>query len=557
MRLGTKVVRQSSRLQNRGVEDGECSRHTRSMKKKGRALSPVKLDFSKRHRSSVKYCEASGSKSNSDSDFDCMNEKGKSEVVVDNDEEAVRLSVIFLLFNFLLAVAPPRYVDMDLLTYAAIGDLNVFLWGKICFDQTVRSLSIAVKESVRRLKSGFVYNIFKERYTKLYKLCGFSYCFQVFLYETTPTLKDRGFYVRKGVSKFRILAWKEIEKSPTNEQLNDFVFGSGEMRVQFMKPSLEESCEMNFLDGFRFLEVNEGGFGVDYNIDAKGKTMCSGSSVSSVDIKRMLDERLKSFEDSISCVKETTELLKKDVREELQVFEGNIIKQIQDFLRVVCPDKLCDFKNSERDKSCDEVPLENACLDCLVCGGKCKSCEHLPVNETHFSELNEIHTCDAVGNGVSGPDVEKLSKVIEFQNEPTLIVKEAFSVARDLECRKLSQSDVGSSAISVVGIGNKQSDARSNVISAGNKGNKVQKVREFLSFELLSQESLSDGQHLDSEKVTKMSFASIQCVNLSLDIGGEGNIMVENEEQESSPRSKSHFDDIIFTTQDIVMIEEM
>ncbi|KAL6542813.1 hypothetical protein OROHE_010333 [Orobanche hederae] len=663
MRLGTKVVRQSPRLQNRGVEDGECSRRTRSMKKKGRALSPVKLDFSKRHRSSVKCCEASGSKSNSDSDFDCMNEKGKSEVVVDykkhtdlevdariqrgsrflkiwdfyydennrnfhgkatywndytvpqkivqkltgsqfdlfmltpfshfmklvqpkigmngignadvsgysgkksvlvakyfgesrvtraviqsvyeetsfdNDEEAVRLSGIFLLFNFLLAAAPPRYIDMDLLTYAAIGDLNVFPWGKICFDQTVRSLSIAVKGSVRRLKSGFVvYNIFKERYTKLYKLCGFPYCFQVFLYETIPTLKDHGFCVRKDVSKFRILAWKEIGKSPTNEQLNDFVFGSGEMRVQFMKPSLEESCEMSFLDGFRFLEVNEGGFGVDYNIDAKGKTMCSGSSVSSVDIKRMLDERLKPFEDSISCVKETTELLKKDVREQLQVFEGNIIKQIHDFLRVVCPDKFSDFKKSERDKSCDEVPLEKASLDCLVCGGKCKGCEHLLVNETHFSELNEIHTCDAVANDVSGPD---LSKVIEFQNEPTLIVKEAFSVARDLECRK--QSDIGSSVISAVGIVNKQSDAGSNVISVGSKGNKVRKVREFPSFELLSQESLSDGQHLDSEK--------------SLDIGGEGNAMVENEEQMSKVLgARVIFDDIIFTTQDIVMIEEM
>ncbi|KAL6530326.1 hypothetical protein OROHE_014679 [Orobanche hederae] len=43
----------------------------------------------------------------------------------------------------------------------------------------------------------------------------------------------------------------------------------------------------------------------------------------------------------------------------------------------------------------------------------------------------------------------------------------------------------------------------------------------------------------------------------SLDIVGEGNANVENEEQESSPNSKSHFDDIIFTTQDIIMIEEM
>ncbi|KAL6572746.1 hypothetical protein OROMI_013704 [Orobanche minor] len=635
MRLGTKAVRQSPRLQNSGVEDGECSRRTRSMKKKGRALSPVRLNFGKRPRISVNLSEAIGSKSDSESDFDCMFGKGKAEVVevdariqlssrflkiwdfyydentrnfhgkatywndftvpekifnkltgpqfqlfmrtpfshfmklgqpkmysqlihqalireiyqrdygeiwikfgekrvrfglpefclisgmnglgnsdvsgysgkesalvakyfgesrvtrafiqsvyeeasFDNDEEAVRLSAIYLLFNLLLAAASPRYVDMDLLTYAAIGDLNVFPWGKICFDQTVRSLSIAVKGSARRLKSGFIeYNIFKERYTKLYKLCGCSYCFQVFLFETIPTLKDRGFCVRKDVSKFWILGWKEIGKSPTNEQLNDFVFGSGQMRVQLMKPSLEESCEMTFLDGFRFLEVNDGGFGVDNNADPNGKTTFSCSSVSREELKILLDERLKPLEDSISSVKESTDLLKKDVREQLHFFEGNIIKQIKDLLRVVCPDKCSDVNNSERDKLFDEVPLENVCLDCLVCGGKYKTCDHGPVNVSHSCELNESHTCDAVGKDFSDPNVEKLSKVTESGNEPTVIVEESLSVARDLEGKK------------------------------------------------------------------------------SLDIVGEGNANVENEEQESSPNSKSHFDDIIFTTPDIKMIEEM
>ncbi|KAL6497678.1 hypothetical protein OROHE_027058 [Orobanche hederae] len=233
----------------------------------------------------------------------------------------------------------------------------------------------------------------------------------------------------------------------------------------------------------------------------------------------------------------------KDVREQLQFFEGNIIKQIKDLLRVVCPDKCSDVNNSERDKLCDEVPLENACLDCLVCGGKYKSCDHGPVNVTHSCELNESHTCDAVGKVFCGPNVEKLSKVTESENEPTVIVKESFSVARDLEGRK--QLAVGSNLISALCKGNKQSqlDVVSNVISGVVRGSKDRKAREFPSFELLSHDSLSDGQHLDCEK--------------SLDIVGEGNANVENEEQESSPNSKSYFDDIIFTTQDIIMIEEM
>ncbi|KAL6578474.1 hypothetical protein OROMI_010802 [Orobanche minor] len=69
------------------------------------------------------------------------------------------------------------------------------------------------------------------------------------------------------------------------------------------------------------------------------------------------------------------------------------------------------------------------------------------------------------------------------------------------------------------------------------------KAQKFPSFELLSQESLSDGQHLDCGK--------------SLDIGGKEIAMVENKAQESSPRSKSHFDDIIFTTQDMKIIEDL
>ncbi|KAL6540530.1 hypothetical protein OROMI_024413 [Orobanche minor] len=94
MRLGTKAVRQSPRLQNPGVEDGECSRRTRSMKKKGRALSPVRLNFGKRPRISVNLSEAIGSKSDSESDFDCMFGKGKAEVV--EVDARIQLSSRFL-----------------------------------------------------------------------------------------------------------------------------------------------------------------------------------------------------------------------------------------------------------------------------------------------------------------------------------------------------------------------------------------------------------------------------------------------------------------------------
>ncbi|KAL6515676.1 hypothetical protein OROHE_018710 [Orobanche hederae] len=78
------------------------------------------------------------------------------DVVFEDDNEAVRLSVIYLLFNYLLAAAPPRFVERAILNFAACGDLNVFPWGKVCFEQTLKSLSVAVKGSPRCLKNGSV-----------------------------------------------------------------------------------------------------------------------------------------------------------------------------------------------------------------------------------------------------------------------------------------------------------------------------------------------------------------------------------------------------------------
>ncbi|KAL6505635.1 hypothetical protein OROHE_023014 [Orobanche hederae] len=194
------------------------------------------------------------------------------DVVFEDDNEAVRLSVIYLLFNYLLAAAPHRFVERAILNFAACGDFNVFPWGKVRFEQTLKSLSVAVKGSPRCLKNGSVeYNFFKNNYTKLYKLCGFPYCFQVFLYETIPTLMDRGICVLKENSNLRISSWMESGKTPTNEQLNDTVFGSGQLRIEFLRPTVDELESMDFLEGFRFLQKADGGVGVEQNFVTKPK----------------------------------------------------------------------------------------------------------------------------------------------------------------------------------------------------------------------------------------------------------------------------------------------
>ncbi|KAL6502358.1 hypothetical protein OROHE_024636 [Orobanche hederae] len=244
------------------------------------------------------------------------------DVVFEDDNEAVRLSVIYLLFNYLLVAAPPRFVERAILNFAACGDLNAFPCGKVCFEQTLKSLSVAVKGSPRRLKNGSVeYNFFKNNYTKLYKLCGFPYCFQVFLYETIPTLMDRGICVLKENSNLRISSWMECGKTPTNEQLNDTVFSSGQ--------------RMDFLEGFRFLQKADGGVGVEQNFVTKPKKVYIGSSVLNSEFKKLVEERLNSLESSIVKVSEAIEKLRCDFVGQLLTTQTEIITQVKSIIKDV------------------------------------------------------------------------------------------------------------------------------------------------------------------------------------------------------------------------------
>ncbi|KAL6554600.1 hypothetical protein OROHE_007623 [Orobanche hederae] len=258
------------------------------------------------------------------------------DVAFEDDNEAVRLSVIYLLFNYLLAVAPPRFVERSILNFAACGDLNFFPWGKVCFEQTLKSLSVAVKGSPRCLKNGSVeYNFFKNNYSKLYKLCGFPYCFQVFLYETIPTLMDRGICVVKENSNLRISSWMESGKTPTNEQLNDTVFGSGHLRIEFLRPTVDELERMDFLEGFRFLQKADGGVGVEQNFVTKPKKVYIGSSVLNSEFTKFVEERLNSLEYSIVKVSEAIEKLRCDFVGQLLSTQTEIITQVKSIMKDV------------------------------------------------------------------------------------------------------------------------------------------------------------------------------------------------------------------------------
>ncbi|KAL6564249.1 hypothetical protein OROMI_015699 [Orobanche minor] len=232
------------------------------------------------------------------------------DAVFEDDNEAVRLSVIYLVFNYLLAAAPPRFVERAILNFAACGDLNVFPWGKVCFEQTLKSLSVAVKGSPRCLKN-------------------------VFLYETIPTLMDRGICVLKEDSNLRISSWMESGKTPTNEQLNDTVFGSGQLRIEFLRPMVDELESMDFLEGFRFLQKADGGIGVEQNFVTKSKKVYIGSSVLNSEFKKLVEEMLNSLESNIVKVSEAIEKLRCDFVGQLLTTQTEIIAQVKSIIKDV------------------------------------------------------------------------------------------------------------------------------------------------------------------------------------------------------------------------------
>ncbi|KAL6554112.1 hypothetical protein OROMI_019785 [Orobanche minor] len=452
----------------------------------------------------------------------------KSVAFVD-DEEAVRMSVIYMLFNFLLAAAPPRFVDRGLLVYAAIGELNVLPWGKICYDMTIRSLFVAVKGVGRKLKNGCVeYNMFKDRYTKLYKLCGFPYCFQVFLYECIPTLMDRGICTRSDDSNLRILCWKETGKPPTNEQLNDFVFGSGQMRVPFISPTLEELKEIKCLECFRFLQSNSVGNGDDPYISSKPKKVFVGASFRSPEFKKVIDDRIKPLDESISSVKESIENLRKDFTNQLIVLQEKILAQ----MNVLLKGEICGKGLFEECGISDSVVGEVLKKEGLVhaSGESLKNYNNDFVNETPVCPGNINPSTSCAIDDVVGVSAVKICKVREFPSFE-LLSQESLLEGVNLEFGK-------EQAVGVLEKAEAEFESSHKEHSVG--------VLEKAEAEVESSHkkwytSVEYGQYEQAVGVLEKAKAEVE----------------SSHKEDLATGTMNELDDIVFTTQDIKIIEEL
>ncbi|KAL6584666.1 hypothetical protein OROMI_003955 [Orobanche minor] len=245
----------SARLEKgkNNLHDVDLSNSSSGQKRDGGYLSPLPKDIRKKTRMEgeparvIRRCL--------DPDFESPINRGKDKCFGEmkrhkhpDGEAKVLVRPKFLKeWNFYY---DEKFVERAILNFAACGDLNVFPWGKM--------------------------------------LCGFPYCFQVFLYETIPTLMDRGICVLKENSNLRISSWMESGKTPTNEQLNDTVFGYGQLRID---------------------------------------------SVLNSEFKKLVEERLNSLKSSIVKVSEAIEKLRCDFVDQLLTTQTEIITQVKSTIK--------------------------------------------------------------------------------------------------------------------------------------------------------------------------------------------------------------------------------
>ncbi|KAL6574659.1 hypothetical protein OROMI_011944 [Orobanche minor] len=137
------------------------------------------------------------------------------------------------------------------------------------------------------------------------------------------------------LSVLLISSWMKSGKTPTNEQLNDTVFGSGQLRIEFIRPTVDELESMDFLEGFRFLQKTDGGVGVEQNFVTKSKKVYIGSSVLNSEFKKLVEERLNSLKSSIVKVSEAIEKLRCDLVGQLLTTQTEIITQVKSTIKDV------------------------------------------------------------------------------------------------------------------------------------------------------------------------------------------------------------------------------
>uniref|UniRef100_A0A803NJ57 Ubiquitin-like protease family profile domain-containing protein n=1 Tax=Cannabis sativa TaxID=3483 RepID=A0A803NJ57_CANSA len=142
------------------------------------------------------------------------------EFLIDNDDDVVKMGVVYLLSCYLFGFTHDKKVD-NFLFGVVNGDdyldvLNGFAFGKMLWERTFYYLTIAIQDG----NSIFDELEAKGKKFKKYKLPGFVVPFHVWLYEIIPSLSLE-YCVRKGSEFRRILNWQSFEVIVDDIRLTD------------------------------------------------------------------------------------------------------------------------------------------------------------------------------------------------------------------------------------------------------------------------------------------------------------------------------------------------
>ncbi|KAM6543923.1 hypothetical protein CsatB_008370 [Cannabis sativa] len=180
-----------------------------------------------------------------------------------DDVFAFRMAVLYFVTNFLLSKPGRKKVSSGLLHLIGSGEFNSFPWGKVAYDTTLYSLRTVLKEKNKKkvvdetkgtvaskAKGKNIKGKEKDYNSKTYKLCGFPFAFQVWLYEVIPLFKKQGLCTYDASPDYRMCRWSSVG-NPFSGEVEKKIYMSTKFSVTRMFPSAEENQKLD-IAGFEF-----------------------------------------------------------------------------------------------------------------------------------------------------------------------------------------------------------------------------------------------------------------------------------------------------------------
>lgn len=148
-----------------------------------------------------------------------------------NDQDVVRIGVLYLITSFLFTTSYKKLVDDSLMALVDSDEMETFAWGKELYRITLSSLKSALRNKSLTVKGG-------KKASEAYRLNGFPLVFQLWIYETIPSLEGK-FCTKVNALHPRILNWRSKGRV-TSSKLNENVFDIMRLEVNVVEPNDDE-----------------------------------------------------------------------------------------------------------------------------------------------------------------------------------------------------------------------------------------------------------------------------------------------------------------------------